>query len=112
MTTSERKSRILARGEVTGHCHIITGEAMIRNEHGEILIDIEGKAAIRHLLESAWLSGSEDFTNEHGDIDLTEMPPMIRHGDVLLEKVGDHTYKYLGQSEYDPYDQMIKHVKD
>jgi len=95
MNKQERKSRIIARGEVSGHSHILVGEATVRNENGEILIDVTGKASIRHLLEEAWMQGQEIWTREHADID--------------LEK---GTYKYIPQVEYDPYQDIIKKVAD
>lgn len=112
MKKEERQSRIIARGEVSGHAHIITGKAVVRSKNGEILIDITGKASIRHLLETVWLEGKEQWTEEHADIDLTEMPSQIRHGDVLLDKVGPKTYKMIGQREYDPYEKHILAVQD
>lgn len=112
MKKEERQSRIIARGEVSGHAHIITGEAIVRNENGEILIEITGKASIRHLLETAWLAGQEHWTEEHMDIDLTDLPKQVRHGDVLLDRIAPKTYKMIGQREYDPYEKHIRAVQD
>ena len=113
LSKKERKSRVIARGEGSNHSHVITGDAIIRNENGEILIEIGSEGAVlRHLLETDWLTGKETWTNEHADIDLSEMPGMVRHGDVLLEKVKDRTYKYIQQMEYDPYNEIIRQVRD
>lgn len=112
MKKEERLSRIIARGESKNHAHVIIGEAVVRNEKGEVLIDILGKASIRHLLEAAWMDGQEKWSEEHLDIDLTEMPPQVRHGDVLLNKVGKNTYKFIGQNEYDPYEKEIQRLKE
>lgn len=112
MTQKERKSRIIARGEHSGHSHIITGEAIVRNEHGEILIDINGTAAIEHLMEDAWMKGENIWTTEHASIDLTEMPAMLRQGDIMLEKVGPKTYKFIQQKVYDPLSKRIEDARD
>ncbi len=113
MKKQERTLRIIARGEGSNHAHIIVGDAIIRNENGEILIEvgIEG-AVLRHLLESAWMEGNETHTGDHEDISLEELPLQVRQGDVLLERIDKRTYKYIGQVEYDPYEQIIRKVQD
>ena len=95
LSKEERKNRVVARGEHSNHSHVVVGEAMVRNENGEILIDVTGDATIRHLLETSWLDGKEVFTGEHADIKL--MPG---------------TYKYIPQVEFDPYDEVIRQVRD
>jgi hypothetical protein len=91
----ERKNRIIARGEATGHCHVIIGEATINRQNG-IFIEITGKAAIRHLLEKPWVEeGLEVWTKEHEDIQLEP-----------------GTYQYIPQIEYDPYEEKIRQVRD
>ena len=112
MKKEERLNRIIARGESKNHAHVIVGDAVVRNQSGEILIDIKGKASIRHLLEASWMAGEEKWSEEHLDIDLTEMPHQVRHGDVLLAKVGEKTYKFIGQNEYDPYEKEIQRLKE
>lgn len=113
MTQSERKNRIIARGEGSNHSHVVTGDAVIRNENGEILIEVGKEGAVlRHLIESNWLAGQETFTGEHADIDLSGLPNQVRHGDVMLEKVKDRTYKYIPQVEYDPYEDVIRQIRD
>lgn len=114
MTKQERISRIIAKGEGSDHIHCVVGSAEItRNNNGEILINVgEEGAVLRHILESAWMNGSEVHTGEHGDISLTELPAQIRQGDVMLEKVGARTYKYIAQIEYDPYEDVIRQVRD
>lgn len=112
MTLKERKSRIIARGEHSGHSHIVTGEASVRNESGEILIDILGSASIEHLMEDAWLNGECKWTEEHTSIELTEMPTYIRQGDIFLEKIGEKTYRYVQQMVYDPLLQRIDAARD
>ena len=96
MNTQERKNRIIARGEDSNHSHIVTGEATVtRNGKGEILIDVTGEASLKHLMEDAWLSGQEVWTQEHTDIP--------------LEK---GTYQFIQQQEYDPYADTIRAVQD
>ena len=112
MNKQERKSRIIARGEIGGHGHIIVGEAIVRNHNGEILIDVNGECSIRHLLEKAWLDGQDVWTEEHADISLTDLPDQVRQGDVMLEKIAERTYKYIPQIEYDPYQDLIRQVRD
>jgi hypothetical protein len=112
MTLQERQSRIIARGEHSGHSHIITGNALVRNERGEVLIDVLGKCAIEHLMEDAWLKGKKVHTKEHGAHELTEMPTKVRQGDIFLEKVGPKTYKYIQQKVFDPLSKRIENAKD
>lgn len=97
LSKKERENRIIARGEFSGHSHVVTGNATVRNENGEIMIDVheDGEAIIRHLMEDAWLKGSEVHTGEHADIPLAK-----------------GTYKYIPQLEYHPYENVIRQVKD
>lgn len=96
MKKEQLKNRIVARGEHSGHCHVVVGEAEVtRNPNGEILIEVTGEASIRHLLESAWMEGSEVWTKEHKDIPLQK-----------------GTYKYVPQLEKDPYEDKIREVRD
>ncbi len=95
MNTNERKLRIIARGETSGHCHVIVGDAIVRDEKGQILVTVTGKASIRHLLEDAWMNGVETWTQEHTDIEL-----------------GKGDYKFIQQTEYDPYEETIRAARD
>ena len=112
MNLQERKSRIIARGEHSSHSHIITGDATVRKEFGEILIDVIGKASIEHLLEDAWLNGKEIWTEEHAAIELTEMPAYIRQGDIFLEKISEKTYRFVQQMVFDPLSKRIEAARD
>lgn len=90
------KHNIIARGEVSGHSHIAVGEVDVYELNGDIILDVRGEAAIRHLLEEAFTSsGQEVWTQEHADI--------------KLEK---GTYKYVPQVEFDPYEDVIRQVQD
>lgn len=97
MKKESRKNRIIARGEVTGHAHIVTGEAdVLRKKNGDVTIEVHGKAAIRHLLETPWVEEEQEvFTKEHKDIPLEP-----------------GKYKFVPQIEYDPYIDVIRRVKD
>lgn len=97
MTTEERKNRIIARGEHSGHSHIAVGDCEVkRNKSGEVIIQVgEEGAFLKHLLESAWMEGNEIWTKEHSDV-----------------KLEPGTYKYIQQNEYDPYEDVIRQVRD
>lgn len=97
MKKQERKNRVIARGEHSNHAHIIVGDAVIeRDSSGRIIVEVgEEGALLRHLLESQWLEGVETWTGEHHDIPLTK-----------------GKYEYVGQVEYDPYNDVIQSVKD
>lgn len=113
MNLQERKNRIIAKGEVSGHSHVITGEAIVRNSNGEILIEITGSASIKHLLERVWIeNGEEVWTEEHADISLTDLPVQIRHGDVFLDRISPNVYKFIQQKVYDPLSKRIEDARD
>lgn len=113
MNKKERTMRVIARGEGSNHSHVIVGDAVVRNKNGEILIEIGNEGAVlRHILETSWMNGQEVHTGEHGDIELGELPAQVRQGDVFLEKVGERTYKYIAQQEFDPYNDLIQQVSD
>ena len=97
MKNQERKNRIIARGETSNHSHVVVGDANVkRNEKGEALIEVGNSGAVlRHLLESEWMNGREVWTKEHEDI-----------------KLDPGEYKYVPQVEYDPYNEVIRKVRD
>jgi|TARA_Y100000310_G_C20659092_1_gene803638 hypothetical protein len=92
MNKEQRAKRVIARGEHSNHCHVITGNVEITD--GEILVK-DDSARIRHLMETNWLGGEEVWTKEHTDIPL---------------EVG--TYRYIQQLEYHPYEDEIRAVQD
>lgn len=113
MTNQERKSRIIARGEFSNHAHVIVGDAKVETKGGNIYITIgDGGAGIKHLLETAWLDGNEVWTREHSDIDLTELPNQVRHGDILLKKIDERKYQYVQQMVFDPLSKRIEQSRD
>lgn len=96
MKLEERKNRIIARGEISDHCHVIVGNAVIERDEEKVIVNVEdGGAVMRHLLESKWLEGEEVWTKEHHDIEL---------------KPG--RYEYIQQIEYDPFEEIIREVVD
>lgn len=96
MTNKERKNRIIARGEHSNHCHVVTGNATIEKVKDKVIINVEdGGAVMKHLLESDWMHGNEVWTKEHNDIE--------------LEK---GTYEFIQQTEYDPFEKIIRAVID
>lgn len=95
----ERINRILARGEVSGHCHVVTGADVLitRNRKGEIVIEVgNGEAILKHILEQPWIeNGDEIWTEEHKDIPL---------------KKG--IYELIQQTEFDPFLRSFRSIID
>lgn len=113
MTQQQRKNRIIARGEFSDHCHVIVGDAEVETKGGNTFITIgDNGAAIKHLLETAWMAGEEKWTREHSDIDLSELPELVRHGDIALKKVGERKYQYIQQQVFDPLTKRIEAARD
>jgi hypothetical protein len=94
MNIQERKKRIIARGEHSGHCHVITGEIEFNNL-GQIVVNENSNAVLKHLLEKEWMDGEEVWTGEHTDIKLTP-----------------GTYEYVHQQVFDPLTNRIEAAKD
>ena len=70
MTTNERKNRILARGEFSNHCHVITGDVEFDSQ-GRIIVGENSEAVLKHILEKEWVEeGKTIWTKEHTDIKL------------------------------------------
>jgi hypothetical protein len=94
---NERENRIIARGEVSGHSHIITGECHIERIKESVIVHAGKNCAIKHLLEKPFIEeGVEKWTEEHKDIPLKE----------------GESYKFIQQVEFDPYAKVIQQVKD
>ena len=89
-------SRVIARGETTGHSHIVTGEADVYELNKTKFVYVKGEAVIKHLIEKEYVEEKKEvWTKEHNDI---ELQPGF--------------YKYVPQIEYDPYDDVIRKVQD
>lgn len=94
MNKIEREKRILARGEHSGHCHVITGNIEF-DEQGRIIVGNDSNAILKHLLEKEWMDGKEVWTGEHADI-----------------KLSKGTYEYIPQLVFDPLSKRIESAKD
>ena len=94
MTKEERKQRILATGEVSNHCHVVTGTISF-NKRGHIIVEEDSNAVLKHLLQDEWMNGKEVWTGEHTDISLS---PGI--------------YEKVQQKVFDPMEKRIQAVKD
>jgi hypothetical protein len=94
LNLQERKKRIIARGEFSDHCHVITGEVEF-DIHGRIIVNEDSNAVLKHLLETDWLDGKETWTGEHTDIKLTP-----------------GTYEYVHQIVFDPLTKRIEQARD
>ena len=88
-----REQRIIAKGEFSNHCHVITGDVEFKGK--QIIVSEDSNASIKHLLESDWMRGVETWTGEHTDIALT---PGI--------------YEYVPQLVFDPLLKRIESAKD
>ena len=98
MTKKQRLQRIVARGETSNHCHVVTGDVDITEEDGSTIITVNenSNASLKHLLEKEYAeTGTEIWTKEHEDISL---------------KPGK--YKIIQQTEYNPIDKMVVKVTD
>lgn len=94
MNHEERMKRIIARGEFSDHCHVITGEVEF-DAMGNILVGEDSNAVLKHLMESEWIKGNEVWTGEHHDI-----------------KLEPGKYKYVQQQVFDPLTKRIESARD
>ena len=75
---------------------IFVGDVEVLELDGEIYLDVKGEAAIKHLLEEAFVKeGKEVWTGEHADI-----------------KIEPGVYKYVPQIEYDVLGNFERRVLD
>jgi hypothetical protein len=120
-TKKERMNRIVARGETSGHSHIITGDAELIRDKENVIVKIKGNCALKHLLETPFVKeGREEWTKEHFDASAIDElikqakdgEVFIRHGDVFVERIDDNTAKIIIQQEYNPYLKAIQKVQD
>lgn len=94
MNITDRKKRIIARGEHGNHCHVVTGEIEF-DAQGRIVVGEDSEAVLKHLLETDWMDGKETWTGEHKDIKLT---PGV--------------YEYVPQMVFDPLSKRIEAARD
>lgn len=94
MTTEERKKRIIARGEFSNHCHVVTGDVEF-DAQGRMLVGEDSNAVLKHILETEWMDGKEIWTEEHQDI-----------------KLEPGVYEYVPQQVFDPLTRRIEAAKD
>lgn len=94
MNNTERKKRILARGEHSNHCHVITGDVQF-NALGHIIVGEDSNAVLKHLLETEWMAGTEVWTGEHTDI-------VLKPG----------TYESVQQMVFDPLSKRVEAARD
>ena len=94
MTQNELKKRIIARGEFSNHCHVITGDVEF-DAQGRIIVGDDSNAVLKHLLEKEWMEGKEVWSGEHADI-----------------KLASGTYEYIPQMVLDPLTKRIESAKD
>lgn len=94
MKNEERVKRIIARGEHSNHCHVITGDVEF-DAQGRIIVGENSNAILRHLLETEWMKGNEVWTQEHNDI-----------------KLSPGKYEYVPQMVFDPLTKRIESARD
>ena len=95
MTKEERKKRILAYGEHSGHMHCVVGDITF-DQKGRIIVGEDSNAVLRHLIEKDWVEEEKQtWTGEHTDIKLT---PGV--------------YEYVSQMVFDPLSKRIESAKD
>lgn len=94
MNKNERIQRIIARGENSNHCHVITGDVTF-DMKGRIIAGEDSNAVLKHLLEREWMDGNEVWTGEHTDI---KLPTGI--------------YEYVPQIVFDPLTKRIEAARD
>lgn len=113
LSIEELQARIIARGEFSDHCHVIVGPCTIERIDDKVYINAEdGQAVMKHLIESKYMTGEQVWTGEHKDITLTGTEVCERHGDVILKKVAPGRYEYIPQLEFDPFEDIIRRVRD
>lgn len=94
MNITERKKRIIAKGEFANHCHVITGDIEFDNQ-GRVVVGENSNAVLKHLLETDWLAGEETWSGEHTDI-----------------KLEPGVYEYVPQIVFDPLTKRIEAARD
>lgn len=70
MEKQERLKRVVARGEISGHSHVIIGGELVEKNGRLYVVSTEdNQATIKHLVEKAWVEEErQEWTGEHLDI--------------------------------------------
>lgn len=85
------KDKVLAWGEISGHAHVITGDAEVFNLNGKMFVVVGGDGA---KLEHMKFSSKQEAD----------------HGPIVLQP--NQTYEVLLQNEYNPFDKVFERVID
>lgn len=103
----ERLLRVFARGEHSGHAHVLIGPAtnIKHGENGEVTFEVpeDADVKLRHLLEEAWVNRGEQvsiYDKQEG---------RDGHKDI---QVAPGKYKFIRQEETDPLTNKIRQVMD
>ena len=102
----ERLLRVFARGEHSGHAHILVGDATdicVSDEEITFEVPEDADVLVRHLLEEAWTNRGEEisiFVKEQG---------RDGHKDIHFEP---GKYRVQRQIETDPLTNTIRQVMD
>lgn len=105
-TKEERLLRIVARGEHSGHAHILVGEDLVIERDGDDIVFTVPEGAevlLRHLVEEAWCERGEQVSiwdrekGRDGHMDIAVAPGQ---------------YRVIHQIETDPISRAIRQVMD
>ena len=107
ISKEERILRVVARGEHSGHAHILVGEDLViekDSDGNDVMVVPEGAdVMLRHLFEEAWVERGEQVSiwdKEQG---------RDGHKDI---KVAAGKYGVVHQIETDPISNAIRQVMD
>ena len=111
MKKQDRTNRIIARGEISDHAHVVIGDAEVKQQGDEVLIEVNGKASIKHILESHWVNeGVETWTKEHKDIPLGILDITLYRDD--LTTIGPKPQVKETQIDFDISEKIVILVDD
>lgn len=103
----ERLKRVVARGEVSGHSHIVIGDVTFTEKDGVLYCKVastENGARLAHIMEKPFIEAGEIvWTEEHTDI------KDFSKGKILKP---NRTYEFVPQIEKHPYEDAIRRVAD
>lgn len=90
-TAEKINSKIVARGEISGHAHIVNGADIYMDKDIMYIMPNKTDASIRHLMESTGV-----WTKEHHGLSLNE----------------NTIYRVDIEKEFDPYAKKMREAKD